>query len=235
MASQQDYPPRILLVEDDPVSRSFFQAALKQLPARVDGAHSLHSAQQFALQHAYELLLIDVNLPDGTGVELLQQLRAKQPGIVALAHTAEIDTKSHHALLTAGFLEVLLKPLATERLLQAVRRGLARAKLEQLANNAGASDWDEDAALVALNGQHTHLNALRELFLAELPGTRDAVDSALRCADEQALRGHLHRLQASCGFVGATRLARAVRELRGNPGSPQAHHCFQEAVEALLH
>ncbi len=94
------------------------------------------------------------------------------------------------------------------------------------ATAATAGDWDEAAALAALNGQQHHLNALRELFLSELPGTRDAVDSALRLDDETTLRNHLHRLQASCGFVGAARLARAVRELKGDPGSMVARHQF---------
>lgn len=98
-----------------------------------------------------------------------------------------------------------------------------------------ASDWDEAAALSALNGQQHHLNALRELFLAELPGTRDAVDSALQVSDDQALRSHLHRLQASCGFVGAARLAGAVRLLRGDPHSSTAQTQFHAAVAALLH
>ncbi|RYE87758.1 MAG: response regulator, partial [Oxalobacteraceae bacterium] len=53
--------------------------------------------------------------------------------------------------------------------------------------------------------------------------------------DDQALRGHLHRLQASCGFVGAARLAGAVRLLRGDPHSSTAQTQFHAAVAALLH
>ncbi|RBH40029.1 response regulator, partial [Xanthomonas oryzae pv. oryzae] len=53
--------------------------------------------------------------------------------------------------------------------------------------------------------------------------------------DEQALRNHLHRLQASCGFVGAARLAGAVRLLSGDPQSRSARTQFHAAVAALLH
>jgi CheY-like chemotaxis protein/HPt (histidine-containing phosphotransfer) domain-containing protein len=235
MASQQDLGPRILLVEDDPTSRSFFLAVLQSLPAQVDCADSLLKARQQARLRQHDLLLIDVNLPDGTGIELLQQLQAVHPSISALAHTAETDTSIHQALLDAGFLEVVVKPISTERLMQAVRRGLARNQLDRRLADSSTLDWDESTALAALNGQRTHMNALRELFLSELPGTRDAVDSALRSDDEQALRNHLHRLQASCGFVGATRLAGAVRQLRGAPHSVHAHRQFREAVAALLH
>jgi len=50
----------------------------------------------------------------------------------------------------------------------------------------------------------------------------------------RALRGQLHRLQASCGFVGAARLARAVRQLHQAPESTGAQSRFRVAVDALL-
>ena len=63
---------------------------------------------------------------------------------------------------------------------------------------------------------------------------RDAVAQALREDDVRALRGQLHRLQASCGFVGAARLARAVRQLHQAPESTGAQGRFRVAVDALL-
>jgi DNA-binding response OmpR family regulator len=236
MASTQDPVTRLLLVEDDPISRAFFQATLQSLPAQVDLADSVAAALACAQTPHHDLWLIDANLPDGTGADLLQQLQRQRPGTLALAHTADASDAVRAQLLGAGFAEVLLKPLGPERLLQAVRRLLARGRAGAAPGAAEvAVDWDETTALAALNGERSHLIALRELFLAELPGTRDAVASALQTSDEQAVRSHLHRLQASCGFVGAARLARAVRQLHGDPASSQARHQFSEAVAALLH
>jgi DNA-binding response OmpR family regulator len=233
MAFAQDTSPHLLLVEDDPISRGFFQIALEALPAEVECCDSMASA--LATQRRYDLALIDVNLPDGSGGDLLRQLRERQPEMPALAHTAEASSELQFQLRDLGFLDVLVKPLSAERLLQAARRGLAQARVAQLQISSSDRDWDERAALAALNGQQNHLIALRELFLAELPATRDAVDSALKVDDGQALRGHLHRLQASCGFVGASRLAGAVRQLRGDPQSSSARDQFHQAVAALLH
>lgn len=236
MASAHEPLPRLLLVEDDLISRGFFQAALESLPAQVDAADSVASALSRSRAQRHDLWLIDVNLPDGTGTELLDALHQLHPETPALAHTADGGAALQRRLQAAGFLEMLVKPLSAERLLQAVRRGLSRGRYSHaLVGVQEATDWDETVALAALNGQQTHLNALRELFLAELPGTRDAVDSALKIADAHALRSHLHRLQASCGFVGASRLAGAVRTLRGDPQSPMAVTQFHEAVAALLH
>jgi len=236
MASTQDPVTRLLLVEDDPISRAFFQVTLESLPAQVDLADTVSAALASAQAQQHDLWLIDANLPDGNGAELLQRLQRQRPGTLALAHTADASDWVRERLLGAGFAEVLLKPLSPERLLQAVRRLLVRGRAGPAPGAAEtAVDWDETTALVALNGERSHLIALRELFLAELPGTRDAVASALQLSDEQAVRSHLHRLQASCGFVGAARLARAVRQLQGDPASSQARNQFSEAVAALLH
>ncbi len=232
--------PRLLLVEDDIISSGFFKAALETLPAHVDTAENMAAALARAASSRYDLWLIDVNLPDGRGSQLLRQLRQDRPDTPALAHTADGEASLHAQLRADGFVDTLLKPLGREALLKAVRRALVQQPLpapETVAPTISqdAEDWDEVTALAALNGQRNHLVALRELFLAELPGVREAVEQAVDCADETALRGQLHRLQASCGFVGAARLARAVRHLRQTPTSIEARVRFNTAVAALLH
>ncbi len=233
--------PRFLLVEDDTISRGFFRAALETLPAHVDTADSLASALERGRGSEHDLWLIDVNLPDGNGSELLRALRLSRPDTPALAHTADGDTSIHARLRDAGFSETLVKPLSRELLLQAVRRALVNSPGSAAVASTGTvpeserEDWDEITALAALNGQRQHLIALRELFLAELPGVRDAVAQAVQQHDVGTLKGQLHRLQASCGFVGAARLARAVRQLHQMPESNGAHTQFKAAVESLLH
>ncbi len=234
---QQATPPRLLLVEDDATSQGFFRTALEALPATVDVAASVADALRMGGATRHDLWLIDVNLPDGTGQELLQRLRALHPGVPALAHTADDSAEIRQSLRQAGFGRWLVKPMTRADLLGAVRAGLG----EDAGSGAPASDepatpdWDESAALDALNGQQAHVVALRELFLSELPQARDAVSVALRQHDAGALRRQLHRLQASCGFVGASRLSRAVRQLHQAPESDMARRQFDAAVSALLH
>lgn len=125
--------------------------------------------------------------------------------------------------------------MSRDTLLKAIRRNLAKSAAgSDGGDESDVPHWDEAVALAALNGQQAHLRALRELFLAELPTARDAVGRALDRHDETELRNQLHRLQASCGFVGALKLARAVRQLHNTPSSPTARRCFDGAVSALL-
>lgn len=231
----QGNPPRLLLVEDDMTSQGFFQFVLESLPAKVDIAESCASALRLAQNGNYDLWLIDVNLPDGNGASLLRSLHEQHPRTVALAHTADTSLELQHTLQHAGFQETLVKPISRDALLKCVRRALAKApaKADGVIADA-APDWDESAAMSALNGQQAHVRALRELFLSELPGTRDAVSHALEEHDDKTLHAQLHKLQASCGFVGASRLAYAVRQLNHDPASMQARQQFGSAVSALL-
>lgn len=229
--------PRLLLVEDDPVSRTFLLAALQTLPAEVDCADTAATArhQTDGVQHA--LWLIDVNLPDGSGSELLAQLRRNHPDTPALAHTADTQASLERQLLADGFAGVLVKPLSRDALLANVRATLARrndtASL-QAEGDPAVPVWDQERALSALNGQHAHLQALRELFMGELPGVREALRSAIAANDDQAMRQQLHRLQASCGFVGAAQLAVAARRLHQQPGADQARRDVTAAIDVLL-
>lgn len=217
--------PRVLLVEDDQVSAAFLQEAIAAYPAAVEVAASLAAARRLAEGSGYDLLLIDGRLPDGTGGELLAQLRASGIAAPALAHTAGLDDASRAALLAQGFVEALGKPLG----LDAVRAALARHLPPP-----PASDWNDAVALAALGGDPAHVQALRGLFLAELPGQRARIAAAHAAGDAAALRGELHRLTASCGFVGAARLADAVAGLQATPGDANALRAFETAVDALL-
>ena len=229
--------PRVLLVEDDPVSGAFLAAAIGVLPVEVDVAVTCAAALQQARKHNHQLWLIDANLPDGNGRDLLRDLRVSAPATPALAHTASRDRRELDALIDAGFAEVLIKPLGAVELQAAVRRALQLqpAPVESMPPRCGKLPvWDDAAAASALNGNHAHVAALRRLFLDELPTQRDAVMTALRADDIETANAQLHRLQASCGFVGAARLCEAVRILKLLPESGQARVDFAHAVEDAL-
>lgn len=221
--------PRLLLVEDDPVSAAFLREAAAALPAVVDVAATVAEALAAASSQRHDLYLIDANLPDGRGEILLQDLRGIALATPALAHTAARDAPMRERLLAAGFVDVLCKPLAVAELHAALRR-----HLELPPPACGKQpNWDDEAALAALGGQQAHVEALRGLFLQELPVQRQRIEAAAASGDEDAIRAELHRLAASCGFVGAARLATAVRELQAAPMDARRMQEFGFAVSDL--
>ncbi|TWT20385.1 response regulator [Luteimonas marina] len=233
-----------MLVEDDPTSRAFLQAATEALPAEVDVAGSMAEATTLAARHAHALWLIDANLPDGTGAALLARLRARRLTTPAIAHTASHERGEHDALMAAGFVATVAKPLSAEAWMAAIRLALdgtpwaspARSAIagEATVDLYGIPTWDDDRALAALAGNAGNVAALRTLFLAELPGVRDAVAAAAGDGDADAIRASLHRLRAGCGFVGAARLEAAAAKLRDAPSSDAALQAFLAVVQDTL-
>lgn len=214
--------PAILLVEDDPTTLAFLCAITEALPARVDTATRVSDAIRLATERDHALWLVDANLPDGTGIELLQALRRLHAATPAIAHTAARERSELEPLLAAGFAEVLVKPVETAQWQASIRRQLReQAAPAALADTTAAPVpdelpiWDDEAATTALGGNRAHVDALRGLFLSELPSQLHA----LRDGDAEARRAHLHRMRASCAFVGAARLDAAVRALHDAPTS----------------
>ena len=227
--------PDILLVEDDPTSCAYLMALTRTLPARVDAAGSAAEALRLCAGKRYDLWLIDANLPDGSGSELLQALRSGSPTTPALAHTAARERSELDPLIVAGFAEVLVKPVDAQVWLGAIRRALGLVvgeggpRARELPGNKQPV-WDDAAAAQALGGNMDNVAALRTLFLGELPMQVRAV----REGGGAAQREHLHRLRASCGFVGAGRLQDAVAKLQDALDSPAALQAFVDAAQDTM-
>lgn len=229
--------PRLLLVEDDPTSRAFLTAAAEAVPAQVDAADSMASAITLATSREYALWLFDARLPDGSGADLLARLRAQGLSTPALAHTASRDENEHVALTRAGFLATLVKPLAADELRAAIARVLGYADAHAPPPSSPGREpllWDDAAALTAMNGNREHVDALRTLFLAELSKQRECVLAALQGGDHSAAHDLLHRLKASCGFVGAQQLRSAVDLLDAALDDPLRVAAFSDAVQRTL-
>ncbi len=221
-------PKHLLLVEDDAVSRGFLHHALESLTATVvDTAADAARALVLAREQSYALWLLDANLPDSSGEQLLRDLRALHLETPALCLTAEIDRERLDHLHAAGFSEVLQKPLTTVALLAAVRRALD-------ADDSDVPVLDDARALQALGGNIAAMQALRMLFIAELPAQADTILRAVAAGDADAARAELHRLKASCGFVGSARLLHAVRALSDAPHDRQRAQRFRDQIAEVL-
>ena len=214
---------RFLVVEDDPASREFARGSLAPF-AQVDTARTLADAGAHCADHVYDLLLLDVALPDGQGDAWLARQRALGNRTPAVALTAELDPDRRRRLLASGFVEALGKPLAES----ALRRALAPWL------GAGVAAWDDAQALSALGGSQATLVRMRQLFIDELPRQRDCVAAALESGDAAALRAVLHQMRAGCGFVGAAALSKAVDALQAHPADTTAAATLLRRIDEAL-
>ena len=125
-------------------------AALKKLLARrghlVAVAHDVRSAMEAAVRNKFDLLISDIALPDGTGMDLMMQMRAiaNIPGIAisGFGNNGDIERS-----LQAGFSEHLIKPIKLDNLEAAIERALARVDASAGKSTAAVSSSFNNTAL----------------------------------------------------------------------------------------
>src|SRR5438093_6039621 len=99
----------ILIVEDETLLRKQIAAHLDKLGADVTGADTVQAAKRFIAQLDFDFALLDVNLPDGRGTELLKE-KAFSPGTGVVVMTAEGGVGGAVEAMRLGALDYLVKP-----------------------------------------------------------------------------------------------------------------------------
>jgi len=125
MANYSDFRARILIVDDDKELSFIIKKMLESYSYNVSVTHSCDDAFEILTDNSYDLVLLDVNLPDGTGFDVCRELRAVSdvPVIFASARTAEDDRVTGFEI---GGDDYLPKPYSMRELLVRVNALLRR-------------------------------------------------------------------------------------------------------------
>ena len=118
---------RILLVDDDGETTQMLGTVLEMQGHEVRTADTVAAALEAAAQVKFDLLLSDLALPDGSGLDLMRELRARGselPGVVLSGYGQENDVRRS---LAAGFSEHVVKPADPEVLLQTIEKAVRRS------------------------------------------------------------------------------------------------------------
>ena len=113
---------RILLVEDHTDTARIMQKVLVAEGHKVEGAGDVATALRLAGEHSFDLVLSDLGLPDGSGIDLMRALRTKGmdlPGIAISGYGQESDMQ---ATREAGFVAHLTKPVNLTRLKETIAK-----------------------------------------------------------------------------------------------------------------
>jgi len=170
--------PRVIVVEDEANLRRFVRLALEAEDCEVYEADSVRRGLIEAGTRQPDLLILDLGLPDGDGIELIRDLRtwSEIPVIVLSARTAEAEKV---AALDAGADDYLSKPFGAAELLARVRAHLRRRRR---IGSAGAEQIGFGSVTVHLgrhrvekDGQPVHLTPIEFRLLAYLVSNPDCV------------------------------------------------------------
>jgi len=161
----------VLVIEDEPQMRRFLRPALEGQGYRVVEASTAREGMALASSHNPDLVILDLGLPDGDGIEVTQRLRewSAAPIVVVSARGQEADKV---AALDAGADDYLTKPFGTgelfARLRVANRHSAAVKEGGEPVFEAGGLKIDVAARQVYRDGQEVHLTALEYKLLATL-------------------------------------------------------------------
>ena len=138
--SDADRAPRILHVEDEELNRLLFRAVLgrasdpRLLAAVLDEATSLADARTLLADHEVDLVLMDVRLPDGNGLDLVREIKARHPRLSVVVMSASVLPHERKEATLAGCDAFIPKPYAAADLLETMSRLLPASPGSHLAN-----------------------------------------------------------------------------------------------------
>ncbi|RMG62085.1 MAG: DNA-binding response regulator [Calditrichaeota bacterium] len=158
---------RILVIEDEKEVASFVRRALEAESHAVDVAHTGREGEELAWSEPYDLIILDIMLPDYDGLTVLKHLRREGVVTPVLMLTARGEVSDRVAGLDAGADDYLVKPFAVAELRARVRALLRRAAPEkEVLLRAGPLTLDPVSHQVTVNGSNVELTS-REFAILE--------------------------------------------------------------------
>ena len=120
----------LLIVDDEASLRDFLSIVFEEEGWKVDAAASLEEARLAVQRFEPDVVLCDLMLPDGSGIDFIRDVKAHSPSIVFVMITAHTSTRSAVEALKAGAVDYIAKPFDIEELKIIVRKAVERKALE---------------------------------------------------------------------------------------------------------
>ncbi|CRK53701.1 Transcriptional regulatory protein DevR (DosR) [Rhodococcus sp. RD6.2] len=211
---------RLFLVDDHEIVRRGLVDLLGAAPdfTVVGEASSVAEALATVPDGGVDVAVLDVRLPDGSGVELCRELRSRTPGLRCLMLTSYSDDEALFDAVMAGASGYLLKQILGTDLIAAVRTVASGGSL--------LDDRATAAVLARIRSQRSQTGVIEELTdqeraVFELIGeglTNREIGARMHLA-EKTVKNYVSRLLAKLGMQRRTQAAVLATELKGKPGT----------------
>jgi two-component system response regulator PilR (NtrC family) len=120
----------LLIVDDEASLRDFLTIVFEEDGCRVETAASLAEGRTAVQKNEPDLILCDLMLPDGSGLDLLREVKTQSPSVAVIMITAHTSTKSAVEALKAGAFDYIAKPFDIDELKIIVRNAVERKELQ---------------------------------------------------------------------------------------------------------
>jgi PAS domain S-box-containing protein len=212
---------RILLAEDNVTNQQVALGILRKLGLRADTVHDGHQAIESLERELYDLVLMDVQMPEMDGFEATRRIR--DPDSAVLRHDVPIIAMTAHAMqgdreqcLAAGMDDYVTKPISAQTLGAALDRWLPREDPDRASHSApdrgaaGSSSQGPGAVVFDRAGLLSRLMDDAELvrvvvagFLDDAPRLIAALTESVSSGDTPAAIRHAHTIKGASASVGA--------------------------------
>ena len=215
---------RLLVVEDNPSLSALLVDLLSDHAYAVDAVATVDDARAALAAATYDLIVLDLELPDGDGGALLREVRRHGQGVRVLVATARSEVPHRIKTLDAGADDYLVKPFSPDELVARVRALLRRPNeaLDPIIE-AGNVTLDTSRLLVMIAGTAVELPRRELTVLAELMRHqgrlvgRRALDEAIYAFDAEvtpnAIEASISRVRRRLEANGASVAITAMRGL----------------------
>ncbi|MHB9010237.1 MAG: sigma-54-dependent transcriptional regulator, partial [Limisphaerales bacterium] len=151
---------KTIILEDDPILRKDLESQLRRRRYDVASAGTVAEAQELLGRDTFDLMFVDVRLPDGEGTDLLRdvQMRPQRPLVIMMTGFATVESAVE--CMKAGAFDYLIKPFSSDQIDITLRRAEEFTQLIKV--NQFLSRQDEDG--YELLGQSQGLDVLRGLI-----------------------------------------------------------------------
>jgi two-component system, OmpR family, KDP operon response regulator KdpE len=176
--------PEILIIEDDLQIRRFLRTTLCAESYRLREATTAADGMAFVTERAPQVILLDLGLPDGDGIEVIRQVRQTDRNLPIIVLSVRSDERDKIDALDAGADDFVSKPFAVGELLARLRAALRRSNPGQVPLSVfrtGEIEVDLHKRRVVIAGAQTHLTRIEYKLLEIL----------IRHADQVVTHGQL--------------------------------------------
>lgn len=230
----------ILLVEDIELNVIVARSVLEKMGNSVEVAMSGTEALSMFDPQEYDLVLLDIQLPDMTGLDIARTLcqrygKAALPPLVALTANVLKDKKEY---LDAGMDDVLSKPLAVPALTAVIRR-FWDSEPEAKSTAAGVTAHDSGELLdTEMLQQYLDLvgpqliDQSLAVFEKMMPGYLSVLESNMTARDQKGITEEGHKIKGAAGSVGLRHLQQLAQQIQ-TPTLPAWWDNVQEWIEEL--
>ncbi|RLB07078.1 MAG: hypothetical protein DRG27_06805 [Deltaproteobacteria bacterium] len=236
---------RVLLAEDNPVNQKVAKSMLEKQGFQVTIANNGKEAVELLTKESFDLVLMDVQMPEMDGLEATRKIRELGIKIPIVALTANAFEEDRKRCLEAGMDEYLSKPIKIEELLNIISKFFeAEAGPEQKQEHVQIQSKkviqiDMKRAMDAVGGDKELLNELLNMFYEDSKAKLKEIKEAIKNKDYEKLRELVHAVKGASANIGLTEIYEICLELENMAkkkdisGSDKLYSKLKENIEAL--